>query len=729
MIDKHTFHIPVELPLKKLAREGDPAFIGWGFATNYGLNNYLWEPYTKRMNDVGFDTDIVNYNDNMPGYTNTLFRYNHTREARAGGIGTSTLALQKGDPEHPQRGLCLNDPEFLASAEASVRGGARAVGVISMQGGDENNYAGTGQDICFSNHCMTRMQKWLRRRYAGLEALNRQWGTAFKTWDAVRPLTRKETSVRGDRNYSSWCDHRLFGTYTFSNYFGRLATAAGEERAGLRYGISGNEAPGAYSGTDFWMFSKRFNHIEAYEGTDELSCFAGDDFSMTAWMGFADEAATRYRMYSHLLNGGTGFALCGTYHTINLDWTWSISGRGYNAVMPDIKRGIGRLLVESRLHRDPIAVHYSQSSANIAEALGQPALWRHSRLGFTKLAASSGFQPRWVSYEQLAGGQLGGARILVLPMSGSISDEEARTIRRFVTGGGVLVGQLSVGIADGYGKIREPGVLDDLFGIKRNRSRIAASKSKLRRRLSSTGLVAPEMAVNFVEKGIAAAAAEILAEDRESAEPLVFARKHGQGLAIYLACDLFPAFVDLNRVRGIGSNHDAASQAESFLRQAGAKSGVTPQIEVTFEDGKRVPFIKPAFFRSIDGRVRYFVLLRNPHLAGTYDKDPVKVTVKFSDIGYVYEIMAGEDYGRTQMISTTFTPETLKIYSLLPYEVRAMTLSLKNKTVAPGDVVSYEIAIEADGNAGTHTLRMDVIDPAGNESGPYSRNITAANGK
>ena len=58
-----------------------------------------------------------------------------------------------------------------------------------------------------------------------------------------------------------------------------------------------------------------------------------------------------------------------------------------------------------------------------------------------------------------------------------------------------------------------------------------------------------------------------------------------------------------------------------------------------------------------------------------------------------------------------------------------MTLSLKNKTVAPGDVVSYEIAIDADGNAGTHTLRMDVIDPAGNESGPYSRNITAANGK
>ena len=56
--------------------------------------------------------------------------------------------------------------------------------------------------------CLAAMREWLKTEYADLMALNEQWGTGFKSWEQVKPLTLKECKARRDGNYSAWSDHR-----------------------------------------------------------------------------------------------------------------------------------------------------------------------------------------------------------------------------------------------------------------------------------------------------------------------------------------------------------------------------------------------------------------------------------------------------------------------------------------------------------------------------------------
>ena len=46
-----------------------------------------------------------------------------------------------------------------------------------------------------------------------------------------------------------------------------------------------------------------------------------------------------------------------------------------------------------------------------------------------------------------------------------------------------------------------------------------------------------------------------------------------------------------------------------------------------------------------------------------------------------------------------------------------------------GDGLSFEINLRSAAAMSAHTLRMNVFDPDGNESEPYSRNIRAESGK
>ena len=73
-------------------------------------------------------------------------------------------------------------------------------------------------------------------------------------------------------------------------------------------------------------------------------------------------------------------------------------------------------------------------------------------------------------------------------------------------------------------------------------------------------------------------------------------------------------------------------------------------------------------------------------------------------------------------------PSTVQLYSLLPYKVNTIQLSLANNPFRLGQDVPYTIAINTDRIPSTHTMRMDVIDPSGNIVKHYSRNITVTAG-
>jgi beta-galactosidase GanA len=44
-------------------------------------------------------------------------------------------------------------------------------------------------DFCWGEHTLAAFRDWLRTQYRSLEALNREWKTDFKEWNAVVPYT------------------------------------------------------------------------------------------------------------------------------------------------------------------------------------------------------------------------------------------------------------------------------------------------------------------------------------------------------------------------------------------------------------------------------------------------------------------------------------------------------------------------------------------------------------
>ena len=328
------------------------------------------------------------------------------------------------------------------------------------------------------------------------------------------------------------------------------------------------------------------------------------------------------------------------------------------------------------------------------------------------------------------------------------------SLERFVKDGGVLVGQLAIGIADGHGKMLPKGRLDKLFGIKRKDSSIRKQKAYAVSKDNPMALHFPEMPLQHIEVGLSADSATVLATTRESPLPLAFANKYGKGLAVYIACDLSLSYQSLHVSSGDLFGDPAAAtyaaQAERFLTEVISKGGLSRTLQLSCQDGKYLRYTKTSSFKN--GTLQYFVVLRSPGMvayfhngqkyvklgAKDFFKEPAKVRVRFPSKGYVYEILSDKQFqGMRDEVQTVFTPTTLKLYSLIPYRVAALRLKLTEPRVHPGQLVGYNIQIEIDPQApsvtpampGNHTLRMELIDPDGQTSSIYSRNITAESGK
>jgi hypothetical protein len=59
-------------------------------------------------------------------------------------------------------------------------------------------------------------------------------------------------------------------------------------------------------------------------------------------------------------------------------------------------------------------------------------------------------------------------KVIILPKMVCLSDREAVAFKKYVENGGVLIADSLCGIFDEHGKFRKKGVLDDLFGVRRD---------------------------------------------------------------------------------------------------------------------------------------------------------------------------------------------------------------------------------------------------------------------
>ncbi|MFH0796357.1 MAG: beta-galactosidase [Candidatus Omnitrophota bacterium] len=378
-IDSRCFYRPVKFALKESAHRGDPDLVAWTSFQRFGMNSYLFDYYCQGLEELGINVGFMTSVNVVPTYANSFLKHNLSQTLYNYGLGPPEV---KGDPEHPERVPCLNvslpfDEKIKEEIRSYLRKMTSGIRAVAITAADEGSYSPWLHDFCFCSYCMQAMRNWLREEYANLDALNHEWGTSFKNWDEVRPLTLKESKARGNNNFASWSDHRTFNEVTVANYFRALREAAEEFDPRLRLNTSGTQLPHPYDGLDYWLLTKALSGVLTYCGSDWFNCWAPESFDLGKWTVNFFKAPDawdwgKWETYDHLFRGGTSFAVCGEHRLFTPDMRYSTVGQVWKQLFGPIACGVGRLLIESELVRDDVAILYSQRSLHIAYATGHP---------------------------------------------------------------------------------------------------------------------------------------------------------------------------------------------------------------------------------------------------------------------------------------------------------------------------------------------------------------------
>ena len=106
-----------------------------------------------------------------------------------------------------------------------------------------------------------------------------------------------------------------------------------------------------------------------------------------------------------------------------------------------------------------------------SEAEAADNSWRAATRRAARALAGLGAQPRWITPEVLSAGELArdGTRLLVLPHSIALSNEEVAAVRSFAEAGGLILADVPPGERDALGRRRNAAPFADLIATRRLR--------------------------------------------------------------------------------------------------------------------------------------------------------------------------------------------------------------------------------------------------------------------
>ncbi|MBM4050922.1 MAG: hypothetical protein FJ279_37985, partial [Planctomycetes bacterium] len=525
---------------------------------------------------------------------------------------------------------------------------------------------------------------------------------------------------------------------TFANFFKwvRDTLRQKDPRAGV--GMSGSQAAEAYGGYDWSRLAHTLDFIQNYTHQDTIAMQRSFDSRVprAPWYGYmAQNPAMRRALWRCLLNGNYGGSYFVEGYMFMPDLTPTRSTRDAAEVVAEFQSGVATLLRHAQRQND-IAVHYSQPSIRGAFISGADALFRDNRHGWVTALEDLGFQYEFVSSAQLeaagqprAGGpsatgglfgagpqqveasRIGRYRVLVMPYSVALSDKEAEAIRGFVRDGGLLLADAKVGLMNEHCRTRPKAALDDVFGVKRERvNALGPVRDGEAQFTAQLGGLKLDLAV--AEPDLALAGGAALGQHGQA--PLAVVNKFGKGMAVLL-------------------NHFL----EGYPRQRDLRTELP--LRGLVENALRLGDVQPAIRATADGEPRprlYVVRYQNGdalYVAAQHDgadaKDTTaRVTLPFPKQGFAYDVRQGKALGQMRSASAELAPGDVKLYALLPYEVKGLTARAP-ASVRPGEMVRYEVAVETGGGqAGQHVLRVKVLGPDGKPREHYGAKLVVAKG-
>ncbi|MBI4027870.1 MAG: hypothetical protein HY360_22990 [Verrucomicrobia bacterium] len=570
---------------------------------------------------------------------------------------------------------------------------------IKTEDGLAGEFAGM-ENSGFTPLVTKRFQDWCRKVYRDdLRALNAEWGGDFKAWDEIRGILLKDAAQK--KQLPRWVAFRYFmrsqvWDQFFIDYSDFVRCAMGYP---VRTGYNGHD------NFDHSRFRNQMTSGKLYVGQEMnfeyrscvaqalLQSFSGDrgfllsaESMMTFNFDFKTPLNNHRLPWKALFAGYRGF-----------DWeclsAQSMGGMActtpdYSEPMPFFKniseqvhalqKGIGKLCIVSKPHRDPVAILWSPVNHYISRLL---PLQKQGFTGGTLYNSSVDggavadclvmmknlrLNPTMIAPDDLVGGILNqrSFKALILPYNKGMSGDEAEAIRAFVKEGGLVIADNEPGGWSQFGRKLEKGQLADLFPV-----------------LDKENLV-----------------------------------RFGKGAAGYL-----PDRINGYLARMEAGDYTGSDSVAHLLKQF---AGVAPVIELTDANGKsRRDTLMPIFEK---GSTQLVGMLRAD---SSVDKETEETRIQLDGKHHVWDARTGAYHGFVDALNIKLDMYP-KLFALLSANPRGITLAPAKKTVRPGEILDVSLNVKFAEGSPDGIARMGqvahvrVLGPDGAELEWYRQNVT-----
>lgn len=626
----------------------------------------------------------------------------------------------------------LNDPVQIAIQEKFIR--ETSVGpfvnlsrkplAVDLRDEPSVTQSANPFDFDFSPPALRDFRKWLATRYRTLEELNAEWETGFANFAEVVPLTtdeiRKREYPRLDRegviNLAPWADHREFMDVTFAGVTRRFVDYVHSLLPGSYVGLEGLQMPHAFGGYDYWLLANSMNWMEPYDiRCSREICHSFAPHIPVVSTGFeTDRRKLLLRLWYLALMGDRGIIIWpfdGKMNDRLVDRSrqgcpLSPVGLEVSAALRSMRDGTADLLATAEQQFSPIAVYYSQASIRadwMFETRVDKSTWirrfssyeaehnqmARAREALGKLIEDLGYQYRYVSYEQVADGELVKARykFLIAPRLHAVSREEVNGIAEFVRRGGILLTDIHPGIMNEHCRSAAVGLRASVLGLEEEK-RVAWQGSP-----KETKVVLPigrSVTLNTfcaIERAAATSPA-----GRAGDELAFLVYPLGKGKAITTCVDLFFAY---EKERRTGNGTGIRDYVMSLIKEA----RIALPLAVRSARGDRPAGVETHFYR---GRgVDIVAVGPNPHfriseeledLAGKAGAEGLgRVSIKLPYRAFAYDAGRAGLLGYTDVVEVDVSVARPAVIAMLGYEVTGIACTVALTGRFPGLYVEGSI--------------------------------------
>jgi len=616
-----------------------------------------------------------------------------------------------GKPALQVRPHSLADPQTIATLKQRLRDdvGTTKRGLVYIYAFDDEISTGAFNDpveVDIHPLSVAWYRRWLAQRYGSIGALNAAWGTAWTTFDEVEPVgfdQVREAVARAPLsswNLSRWMEWRHFMDYQFAQVLADLTRYTNTLDPRIPAGFVGGQQPSAYGGYDYALLSRAVQWMEPSDlgSINEIvrsfwnrprrvqvqTYQAGRAYRKDVW--------TLWYRLAH-----------GNQATIAWPRGWMRETAGgarelspgiarLDATFREIQGKAGEFIVnpDSYLEADGIGLYYSHPSIRAGWAMDSTAhggTWAkrvtsiddgnlssaHLRLAWCQILEDLGYQYDFVSYLDVTEGRVALVdrfRVIVLPQTICLSEREAEALRRFVAAGGTLIADTLCGLLTetGQGR-RQVGLLDDLFGIRRDESRgylngrgLVEVNAEYFERPFPERLRAYDGALRYrsmvvYERGTKAAPGA--AGDAAGSADVLVRRAVGPGRTLYL--NLTPLAYSHFPFR----SGEVGAAWRAVVARALAEAGLRARVEIHRRGGERAPWMESLLWRNAN---RYcLAVVKNPGEAPEalpvieQEPEPITVTLRLPARG-VRNVRTGAILGDVSAFTDRFTPWEASLY-------------------------------------------------------------------